>query len=198
MLATLLLSQGVPMLLGGDEFGRTQEGNNNTYCQDNELSWYDWQWDTEQETLLAFTRQLIRLRERHPIFRRRQFFIGEVEGENDLVWLSPDGTEMTEEEWSAPEVQALMCFLNGQAIPSRDERGRRIRDDSFLLLTNGSHETVTFTMPTPEYGRSWRPVVDTSAHKGSRSRGRLRPGATIELDGLTLLLLRRLDDARDD
>jgi isoamylase len=198
MLATLLLSQGVPMLLGGDEFGRTQEGNNNTYCQDNELSWYDWRWDAEQETLLAFTRQLIRLRERHPVFRRRQFFRGEVEGKSDLVWLSPEGSEMEEGEWSDPNVQSLVSFLNGRAIPSRDERGRRIIDDSFLLMTNGSHETVTFTVPSAEYGRSWRPVIDTSAHKGSRSRGRLRPGARIDLEGLTCLLLRRLDDARDD
>jgi isoamylase len=198
MLATLLLSQGVPMILGGDEFGRTQHGNNNTYCQDNELTWFDWKWDAEQETLLAFTRQIVRLRQRHPVFRRRQFFQGEFGGEPDLVWLSADGSEMDDEDWHDPNVQALVCFLNGQAIPSRDERGRRITDDSFLLLTNGSHEQVTFTVPAAHYGRSWRPVIDTSAHKGSRSRGRLRPGATVELDGLTLLLLRRLDDARDD
>ncbi len=199
LLASLMLSQGVPMLLGGDEFGRTQHGNNNAYCQDNELTWYDWDWDDEQRSLLSFTRQLIHLRQRHPVLRRRQFFRGdEAGGHPDLVWLQPDGTQMTEEAWTDPKFQALVCFLNGQAIPSTDDRGRRITDDTFLLLTNGSHDPVKFTLPPLAYGRSWRPVIDTSAHRRSRSRGRLRPGSTLELEALSLLLLRRLDDARDD
>jgi glycogen operon protein len=201
MLSTLLLSQGVPMLLGGDEFGRTQEGNNNTYCQDSELSWFDWEWDAEQEALHAFTRKLIRLRRDHPVFRRRQFFRGdEAGGQPDLVWLQPDGHEVPEEAWGDPAAQALMTFLNGQAIPSRDDRGRRITDDSFLLLTNGSHDPVTFTIPEAEFGKEWEVVIDTAAGKAPR-RGSLAadlgPGETLELQGLTCVLLRRQDDARE-
>jgi isoamylase len=199
MLATLLLSQGVPMLLGGDEFGRTQQGNNNAYCQDSEISWFDWELDDEQEALLSFTRRLIRLRGQHPVFRRRQFFRGEVEGEPDVGWLQPDGSEVPDDAWGDANVQALTVFLNGQAIPSRDERGRRITDDSFLLLINGSHVEVTFTVPEAEYGKEWELVVDTAAGKPARPRDaqELTPGDTLPLPGLSLVLLRRLDDARE-
>jgi isoamylase len=202
MLATLLLSQGVPMLLGGDEFGRTQGGNNNAYCQDNEITWFDWDLDAEQESLLAFTRRLVRLRRRHPVFRRRHFFRGdEAGGHPDLVWLRPDGTEVPEEDWDDPNVQALMVFLNGRAIPSRDERGRPIVDDSFLLLSNGSHQDVTFTLPEDSYGKEWEIVLDT-AEDERRVRPRqapddLAPGDPFDLQGLSLALLRRLDDASD-
>jgi isoamylase len=202
MLATLLLSQGVPMLLGGDEFGRTQEGNNNTYCQDSELSWYDWEHDEEQQSLLAFTRRLIRLRKEHPVFRRRQFFSGqEAGGQPDLVWLQPDGSEMPEEAWTDPTVQALSVFLNGRAIPSRDERGRPIEDDSFLLLANGSHEAVPYTLPPEAFGKKWETVIDSALTHHSTRRSSLPDdlpaGHELEVPGLTLVLLRRQDDARE-
>jgi isoamylase len=200
MIATLILSQGVPMLLGGDEFGRTQEGNNNTYCQDNELTWFDWDLDDEQQGLLSFTRRIIRLRQEHPVFRRRQFFRGdEAGGEPDVVWLQPDGSPVPDEAWADPTVQALMVFLNGQAIPSRDERGRRIVDDSFLLLPNGSHATVTYTIPEAEFGKEWEVVVDTATlgRKKVMPHPDLAAGERLDVGSLSLLLLRRQDDARE-
>ncbi|MFA9431751.1 glycogen debranching protein GlgX, partial [Egicoccus sp. AB-alg2] len=136
-LTTLLLSQGVPMLLGGDELGRTQGGNNNGYCQDNEISWYDW--DAVDEDLLAFTRGLIGLRAEHPIFRRRRWFQGRpLRGEeiDDIAWLRPDGTEMDDEDWDASYAKSLQVFLNGRGIASPDPRGQQIVDDSFLVLFN--------------------------------------------------------------
>jgi glycogen operon protein len=200
LLATLLLSQGVPMVLGGDEFGRTQQGNNNTYCQDNELTWFDWDLDPEQEALLAFTRRVIRLRKQHPVFRRRHFFRGdEAGGQPDLVWLRPTAEEIPEEDWTDPNVQALMVFLNGQAIPSRDERGRRITDDSFLLLANGSHQAVTYHVPGADFGQEWETVLDSAADVRGRRKDfeDLHPGDEVEVEALSLVLLRRQDDARE-
>ena len=190
LLATLLLSQGVPMLLGGDEFGRTQQGNNNPYCQDNELSWYAWDHDDEDLELLGFVRYLIGLRQRHPLLRRRAFFTGE----GDLRWLRPDGAPMTHEDWSA-DPPALACFLNGREIPDRDARGRRIVDDSFVLQLNAAPDAVRFTIPT-SCGRRWRTVVDTARpqyrdYDGDERRG----GEAATLGGRSLCLLRRLDDA---
>jgi isoamylase len=203
-LATLFLSQGVPMLLGGDEVGRTQQGNNNTYCQDNELAWYDWKIGAEQEDLLAFTRRLIRLRARHPVFRRQQFFRGEITdqagrgGMRDLDWMRPDGSQMTSEDWVQGHLQSLMFFLNGRAIPTRDDRGRAVSDDSFLVLTTAAHEPVTFTVPRT-YGRGWRVVLDTAQRRGTpRGRTRVRGGAQLPLVARSLVLLQRLDDARED
>ncbi|MDP9406247.1 MAG: glycogen debranching protein GlgX [Actinomycetota bacterium] len=200
-LTTLFVSQGVPMLLGGDEFGRTQHGNNNTYCQDNELSWYDWDLGDEQRELLAFTRSLIRLRREHPVFRRQRFFRGQTgRGMQDIDWMRPDGSEMTPDDWDSGVLLAMMFFLNGEAIPTPDERGRRVVDDSFLVLTNANPTTVTFTVPGEQYGKAWRVEVDTanptSVH---RLRGpELVTGDTVDLVDRSLLLLRRLDDARDD
>jgi isoamylase len=201
MIATLLLSQGVPMLLGGDEFGRTQHGNNNVYCQDNDLSWYDWDLDAEQRDLLAFTRRLIRLRQEHPVFRRQKFFRGEGHGGmQDVDWMSADGSPMTDEDWNTGHLLALMFFLNGQAIPTPDERGRRVTDDSFLVLLNASGDNVTFTMPGEEYGKSWKVEVDTDHPAATtHNRGReMTMGETLELVPRSLLLLRRMDDARDE
>ncbi len=191
-LATLFLSQGVPMLLGGDELSRTQQGNNNTYCQDNELSWYDWDHGAEQRRLLDFTKLLIGLRRQHPVFRRRQWF----RGQGDADWLSADGNAMDPQDWDNGCYQALMVFLNGQAIPSRDERGRRITDDSFLILTNASHTDVEFTLPPDDYGSRWR-IVFSTAHAKIR-RGAARHAATGKLPVVSrsLMLLRRLDDTR--
>ncbi|MBA2528738.1 MAG: glycogen debranching protein GlgX [Euzebyales bacterium] len=199
-LATLFVSQGVPMLLGGDEVGRTQRGNNNTYCQDNELSWYDWDFSDEQRQLLSFTRALVHLRADHPVFRRQRFFRGERGGTmQDVDWLRPDATEMSDEDWHSGRLLALMFFLNGQAIPTPDERGRRVTDDSFLVLTNAGHGPVTFTVPGVSHGRSWTVAVDTADPRSIRGGGRtVAAGDSLELVDRSLVVLRRLDDARDE
>src|SRR5205085_1563812 len=128
-LTTLLLSQGVPMLLGGDELGRTQQGNNNAYCQDNEISWFDWDLAPEQELLRDFSRRLVHLRRRHPVFRRRRFFQGQDihgSGVGDIAWFRPDGSPMGDEDWNSGFAKSIAIFLNGQAIPDPDERGERV------------------------------------------------------------------------
>jgi glycogen operon protein len=195
-LTTLMISQGVPMLLGGDEFGRSQQGNNNTYAQDNELAWYDWDWSEEQYELRAFTRRLIALRARHPVFRRQQFFRGYEDGTVDLDWLRPDGDYMTQEDWAADR-RSLMFFLNGQAIPTPDARGQQIRDDSFLVLINGKDEGVKFTLPGERYGKEWQLVIDTAEPR--RREGAVRSYASDRVDVVarSIQIHRRLDDARE-
>jgi isoamylase len=164
-LATLFLSQGVPMLLHGDELGRTQGGNNNAYCQDNETSWVDWERARDFEWLTEFTARLIRLRRDHPVFRRRRFFQGRpVRGTNleDIAWLTPAGLPMTDEQWTTGQARALGIFLNGDGLPDPDRRGRRPRDRSFLLLVNPTANAVTFVVPDERYGSSWTVVLDTA------------------------------------
>ncbi|KUI35813.1 glycogen debranching enzyme [Mycobacterium sp. IS-1590] len=166
-LTTLLLSQGVPMIAHGDELGRTQQGNNNVYCQDNELSWIDWSSiDTE---LMEFTRKVSALRAAHPVFRRRRFFSGRPvrhrggEGLPDIAWFAPDGSEMSDEDWEAGYAKSIAVYLNGQGIPDRDVRGQRIVDDSFVLCFNAHYEPIDFVMPEKKFGESWIAVIDTSA-----------------------------------
>ncbi len=163
-LATLFASQGVPMLLAGDEFGRTQGGNNNAYCQDNETSWVDWSLVKTEANLLEFVRMLATLRRHHPVFRRRRFFYGRRAGDDvrDIVWLTPSGKEMVSADWHASYAKSLAVFLNGDAISEPGPRGERITDDSFLLLINAHHESLTFTLPGTEFGDCWRPVLDTA------------------------------------
>ncbi|MEJ7583252.1 MAG: glycogen debranching protein GlgX [Acidimicrobiales bacterium] len=174
LLATLFVSQGVPMLLAGDELGRSQGGNNNAWCQDNETSWLNWHLSDEDQALLAFTRRLIALRKAHPVFRRRRF-LEESEDDRhlpDAGWFRADGDRMTQEEWDDPALRVLGLFLNGQAIPERGRRGERIVDRSFLLLVNGHHEDVTFTLPAQRYGRRWTlelATADPTAEAGSWS-----------------------------
>jgi glycogen operon protein len=163
-LSSLLLSAGVPMLLAGDELSRTQRGNNNAYCQDNEISWIDWELDADAESLLEFTRAVIALRASHPVFRRRKFFQGRAihgSGVKDIGWFTPDGTEMDQADWAAPDVQTLGVFLNGEEIPHRGRRGERIVDDSFLLLLNGGPEPAMFTLPGRPWGKEYQLVMDT-------------------------------------
>ncbi|MDP9453734.1 MAG: glycogen debranching protein GlgX [Actinomycetota bacterium] len=196
-LATLLLSQGVPMLLGGDEQGRTQRGNNNGYCQDNEVSWYDW--SDVDETLLDFTRWLMRLRREHPVFRRRRWFQGRPirgKGLADIAWFRPDGEEMSDDDWHG-SASTLGMFLNGLAIAAPDARGEQVVDDSFIALFNGHFEDVTFVLARP-WGDRWEVVLDTAlalppeldpeneaaVHKG---------GGTVPVTSRSLVLLRRLD-----
>jgi glycogen operon protein len=166
-LTTLLLSQGVPMLAHGDELGRTQEGNNNAYCQDTELAWMDWQLDADQEELLEFTRSLVALRRDHPVFRRRRFFAGSADhgGESevgDIAWFEPNGEHMDAESWANGYARSVAVFLNGDAIHEPDPRGQRIVDDSFLICFNAHYEAIDFTIPTADYGAGWQLVVDTT------------------------------------
>ena len=168
LLTTLFLSQGVPMLLGGDSLGRTQKGNNNAYCQDNEVSWFNW--SAIDEPLLAFTRWLIAFRKAHPVFRRRRWFQGRpIRGAVDIGWFKPDGRSMTDEDWDAWHARSLGVFLNGKEIQSHDERGRPITDASFLLLFNAHSEPVDWVIPS-EYARSWGLVLDTTRLKPEARR----------------------------
>jgi len=190
MLATLILSQGVPMLCGGDEMGRTQRGNNNAYCQDNEISWVDWELTKPQQALLAFTRSLIALRQKHPVFRRRRFFQGRrIRGAEvkDLSWLRPDGKEMTDEDWSKGYVRCLGVRLAGHAIDDKDPKGRLLLDETFLMLLNAHHEPRPFTLPAHKRGVRWQPVFDTA---DAKQIGLLKGGDQYDLEARSLALLR--------
>jgi glycogen operon protein len=194
-LTTLILSQGIPMLLGGDEIGRTQQGNNNAYCQDNEISWYDW--ENVDEQLLEFVRSLIRLRSSHPVFRRRRWFQGRpLHGSevSDIGWFKPDGQEMSDEDWSSGFAKSLGVFLNGRAIPTPDPRGEQIVDDSFYLLFNGHHELLRFRLPTDRWGERWVSVLDTNSPGLSEGLD-YRAGEEIAVESRSVVLLRRVDDA---
>jgi isoamylase len=193
LLTTLLLSQGVPMVLGGDEFGRSQQGNNNAYCQDNELSWF--RWDEVDEDLLAFSRDLIRLRHEHPVFRRRRWFQGlPLHGPEttDIGWLTPEGTEMDDDDWEAGFARSLQVFLNGQGIASPDDRGHKVIDDSFLVLFNAHHEPLPFTLPPKEWGERWQMVVDTDRPTPLEDPVELAAGATREVPGYGVLVLQEV------
>jgi isoamylase len=192
-LATLLLSQGVPMLCGGDEIGRSQQGNNNAYCQDNELSWFDWRFDRSRRDLLAFTRLLIRLRRAHPVFRRRQFFYGRrIQGSEvkDLAWFRPDGKEMSDEDWREPAARCLGLRLAGDAIEEVDARGERLVDDTFLLLLNAHHEVAPFVLPAHRASVRWEVVLDTRAPGGTRRHRVMKGGEACDLEARSLSLLR--------
>ncbi|WP_460405211.1 glycogen debranching protein GlgX, partial [Actinophytocola sediminis] len=166
LLATVLLSQGVPMLLHGDEFGRTQHGNNNGYCQDNPLSWVDWSLLDDHGDLVDFTGAVIAMRHNHPVFRRRRFFAGRPirQGDElrDLAWFAPSGEEMTERDWESGFGRCITVFLNGDGIPDLDRRGSRVTDDSFLLCFNAHDDEVDMTVPAAGYGTEWSVVVDTA------------------------------------
>jgi isoamylase len=191
-LATLFLSQGVPMLLGGDELGRTQRGNNNGYCQDSELSWFDW--EATDEALLEFTRRLIRFRREHPVFRRRRWFEGRpLRGSrvSDIAWFDPAGTEMSDEQWQVGFAKSLAVFLNGDAIPSPGPRGERVTDASFLVFFNAHHEALPFRLPEARWGRSWRRVLDTGTGFEDGTAPAVAAGAEITVDGRSVVVLRR-------
>jgi isoamylase len=194
-LATLLLSQGVPMVLGGDEIGRTQRGNNNAYCQDNEISWFDWELDERQRHLLAFTKRLIDFRKRHPVFRRADFLTGEERlgsGSPDVWWFRPDGRKMTQRNWQLPETQTLGVYLNGAEIPTLSLQGAPVIDDTFLILFNAQPEDVVFTLPAVGYGRRW-------VHELSTANPDLQPGSELHpargivaVEHRSLVVLRRI------
>ncbi|HEV3011530.1 MAG TPA: glycogen debranching protein GlgX [Burkholderiales bacterium] len=177
LLATLLFSHGVPLLLAGDELGRTQHGNNNAYCQDSEVSWIDW--DAADAGLLAFVTNLLNLRKRHPLFRRRTYPKPE-----DTAWLSPEGREMTDQDWNLPFARCLGCLMVGQRLAERDERGEPIVDDDLLLLLNAHHEAVEFSLPDSQ----WEVLIDTSTKGAS-------PGKTYPLQARSMVLLARPSSA---
>ncbi|MGH3752330.1 MAG: glycogen debranching protein GlgX [Pseudonocardiaceae bacterium] len=194
MLATLLLSQGVPMLLHGDELGRTQRGNNNVYCQDNELSWVDWE-SVDQE-LVTFTAALIAMRREHPVFRRRRFFAGRpIRGGDelrDIAWFTESGEEMTEQDWEAKVCQCLTVFLNGEGIPDADARGQRVTDNSFLLCFNVHYEDIDVQLPGNGYGQEWTVVLDTATGEPPGTRGVTAAGKDkITLAARSLVVLER-------
>jgi glycogen operon protein len=197
-LTTLLLSQGVPMLLAGDEMGRTQQGNNNAYCQDNEISWVNWAiHDNDDQALVDYIRTLIGLRAEHPVFRRRRFFSGQaIRGGHqrlrDIAWFTPTGQEMTGEDWDAGFAKSLTVFLNGQAISEPDRRGERVSDDSFLLLFNASEHDLVFALPPRRYGQRWTTVLDTALPRvDPEGASTVKPGDMTTVINRSLQLLRR-------
>lgn len=196
LLATLLLSQGTPMLLGGDELGRTQQGNNNAFCQDNELSWYDW--DDVDADLLAFTSGLVRFRREHPALRRRHWLVGRLgdpQIEYDTAWLTVDGVDMDERDWHYGTSGTLQMVLNGDAITRRDTRGVPLRDDTLLLLFNAGDEPRTFTLPGAVFGDAWAVTLDTAVARppGVTSR-RVAAGGRLTVDDHALVVLVQVDD----
>ncbi len=195
LMATLILSQGVPMILAGDERGRTQYGNNNAYCQDNEISWLNWNPDPGCKDMLDFTRLLLQLRTEHPVLHRRHFFQGRsIHGSDiqDIVWWRPDGIEMSDDEWSNGLTRSIGMLLNGQAMDDCDERGQPVRDDILLLMLNAHYDSIPFTMPGKHRDKAWELLIDTSltaADHRELKRTTKRPGQQYNLQGRSLVLM---------
>jgi len=186
------------MLLAGDEMGRTQQGNNNAYCQDNEVSWLDWSQAEAERDLLQFTETLAGLRRDHPVFRRRRFFRGRRgpdEETSDISWLTPAGQEMTQDDWGAGFAQSLAALLNGEAISEPDPRGGRIVDAKFLLLFNVDNDPLTFTLPEASLAPGWEVVVDTSTAEASDEEegAILMPKSEVEVSARAAIVLRSAD-----
>ncbi len=198
-LTTVLLSQGVPMLLAGDELGRTQGGNNNAYCQDNEISWIDWERAGAYEGLHEFTRTLLALRREHPVFRRRRWFQGRsirgTAGDHDIAWLKPDGSEMGDADWDSGFAKSIGVFLNGEVLPSTGPRGERVTGDSFLLLFNGHFEMIDFKVPAGDFGERWELVLDTAVGAVVFGSGveptPIKAGDALSVADRSVVLLRR-------
>ena len=197
-ITTLLLSQGVPMVSHGDELGRTQQGNNNGYCQDNATTWIDW--ERADTALMEFTATVAALRAAHPVFRRKRFFTGRPvrrrgsAGLPDITWFRPDGTEMSDEDWDSGFGKSVAVYLNGQGIPDLDARGRRVTDDSFVMCFNAHHEPIEFTLPPTEFGTAWDPVVDTAAWPGEVGEaGAVKAGDPVRIEARAMVVLRAAD-----
>ncbi|MCO6411311.1 MAG: glycogen debranching protein GlgX [Thiogranum sp.] len=195
-LTTLLLSQGVPMLLAGDEMGHTQNGNNNAYCHDSELTWINWNLHKEARELQQFLIMLIALRKQHPVFRRRHFFQGSDimgAGAKDISWLAPSGREMTEREWQQSFARCLGLFLAGNVLEEYDEQGRRVEDDTMIMLLNAHHESIDFHLPAQPQHARWQVLVDTSFSDGKRHDGRFfYSNGKYPLQARSVVLLVRL------
>ena len=201
LMATLLLSQGVPMFVAGDCAGRTQGGNNNAYCQDNEISWMSWGIKPEDNQLLEFVRRIIELGKAHPVFRRRSFFHGRrIRGSalKDIVWLKPDGAEMTDEEWQASYARSLGLYIAGEGVSEVDDRGVPLKDDSFILLLNAHHEVVPFMLPGFKPDTGWLREFDTSRGAGLERDGISMPGQEYPLAGRSCVLLRETRTVAND
>jgi glycogen operon protein len=198
VMATLLLSQGVPMISHGDELARTQGGNNNAYCQDNELTWIDWTPTPEKDALCEFVAQLVHLRLSQPVLRRRRFFQGRSirgGGVKDVAWLAPDGMEMADEAWNADFVRSIGMLLSGDAIEEVDERGERITGDTLLVLLNAHTDKVPFTLPPLEADQQWQRIVDTiEEHAAERV---FRPGVRYPLQGRSVAVFRLVPPLRE-
>jgi glycogen operon protein len=182
------------MLLGGDELGRTQQGNNNAYCQDNEISWFDWTMRDENLALLGFTRRLMDFRRAHPVLRRRRWFQGRAirGGEaKDIAWFNPDGEEMTDADWEAGYAKVLGVFLNGDEIPDRGPKGERIVDDSLLLLFSANAEPIGFTVPAAPYGESWGVVIDTNQPGLTEGDRTYKAGDEVPVEARSVVVLCR-------
>ncbi|HSI89780.1 MAG TPA: glycogen debranching protein GlgX, partial [Adhaeribacter sp.] len=192
LLATLFLSQGVPMLVAGDEISRTQQGNNNAYCQDNEISWLNWA-EADQE-LLQFTRQLIKFRREHPAFCRRRWFQGQPIkgiGLEDIAWFLPDGSEMSDEHWSQDFAKSMAVYLNGKALRAVGARGEHILDDSFYIIFNAHHESISFKLPLKKYGSQWIKVLDTSQNGIDENGAETYPARKrLQVPGRSIIVLR--------
>ncbi|MGB0563198.1 MAG: glycogen debranching protein GlgX [Spirulinaceae cyanobacterium] len=194
LLVTLMLSQGVPMLLGGDELGRTQQGNNNAYCQDSEISWFDWSLQEKNADFLDFTRDLIAFHHQHPVFQRRHWFQGrEIHGSGvrDIAWYNPDGAQMTEEQWHHGYIKAIAIFLNGAELNTVDEQGQRRTGESFLLLFNAHHEEIKFTLPDALQDWSWQGVIDTAEPRFLKSGLTYQGSEAIERLARSVMVLQR-------
>ncbi|OBJ09646.1 glycogen debranching enzyme GlgX [Mycobacterium sp. 1482292.6] len=195
--ATLMLSQGTPMIAHGDEFGRTQNGNNNVYCQDSELSWMDWSLVDKNADLLKFARRVSTLRKRHPVFRRRRFFEGEPirsgDEVRDIAWLNPSSREMTHEDWGESIHKCVAVFLNGEAISAPNARGERVVDDSFLLCFNAGEEPVEFATPNSDYAKEWTVELDTNEPTGRKEGADqvVTAEEKVSLPSRSLLVLRK-------
>jgi len=198
-LTTLFLSQGVPMLTGGDEWGRTQNGNNNAYCQDNEISWFNWERDEKQNQFLEFTRKLIQLRKDHPVFRRPKFFQGRrIRGSEirDVMWFNPGGNEMSEEEWTSPFVRCLGMLLSGDTVDVLNFEGEPIRDETFLLLINAHYELIPFVLPGQEH-IEWQRILDTLEPGGFLAEPKkFSSGDDVDLGGRSACLLQLVSGAQ--
>jgi glycogen operon protein len=198
-LTTLFLSQGVPMLSGGDEWGRTQKGNNNTYCQDNDISWFNWECDEKQNQFLEFTRKLIQFRRDHPAFRRPKFFQGRrIRGSEirDVMWFNPGGSEMSEEDWTSPFVRCLGMLLSGDTMDVFNFQGEPIRDNTFLLLINAHYEPIPFVLPGQEQ-IEWQLILDTMDPNGFLMEPRkFASGDDVDLGGRAACLLQLVSGAQ--
>ena len=195
-LVTLMVSQGTPMIAHGDEMGRTQQGNNNVYCQDSELSWMDWSLTGRNASLLEFTKKVTTLRKDHPVFRRRRFFDGTPirtgAQVRDIAWLTPAGEEMTLEDWDSGFGKSITVFLNGDAIPEPDARGFRVVDDSFLLFFNAHDADLDFVVPQGPYGTQWQACIDTADPEGNTDLV-VRAGDKVTLEARSVIVLRRIE-----
>ncbi len=190
-IATLFLSQGVPMIVAGDEISRTQNGNNNAYCQDNEISWIDW--EKADKSLLDFTKKIIAFYKAHPVFTRKGWFQGQPikgVGVEDIAWFSPDAVEMTEENWNNDFAKSLAVYMNGLGVHSVGPKGERITDDSFYMIFNAYHDPLTFKLPPAKYGEYWIKVLDTHENFVSEDGERCKAGDNIKVDGRSIIVLK--------